>query len=1026
MVTQQELQQRQRILRGSRIAPITRPQPVEVVRPKLTDRDLKREATALRQQERAVSKLTEKLQSIGSRTPQRRVTITKALKNAKQELAATRARLDRQGTRRVVEARKPRDFNRGRLSEPRSKAVAQRERFLIEQRRAQLPRAPTGVFAGGKGEQVIVTEGTAPTSAEQLVRRLEKAELQRPVPQRNPALLRGKLVGVQKDGIIDAGPGRLVVEEFTDGKRTGTKVLRRFRIQQKGDTGRTRSDTVLDNVTRDRIPSNTVVSQVLTELASESPQRSGKISRAVSSYVGSAKEFLGAVVRGTAKAESKFLRVKEESKTPLSFIPAFERFREKRKQQLFLSPSKPLLSDPDVQTAAVTGGAGLFFSAIPSAIAQPLIIGSSLGTGIGTFAAKPTPEQFGKSAFIATPAVFAGKNLRVTRKASVANRQFAGKSISPEQGKQLPPGTEVVGREILGQQRKGIGEVNVRSGVGVAQVTETPLFGPKRTATPQEFLPSRVRVDRARVGVIEESPASALTPGLPARQGVTGFTGVFRDSFIRSARQFTQFVGQKGQKRVRILTRDPNEGLAGVPLAPGSLGRTGARRASGIVRVGVGVSERFFPLPPPPPTSAGGILGGTSRGRPFGTKFVFAPAGLLRGGRLRIPQQFTEGVFIDKGKGTFLAVQRTVRDTSLPFGVGKGLQRTSTLFGRIKDVGQTFLFPKPLQTFIQEAGRKPVRLPFFVEKVRPSTKTRTTTGVSAGAAASSVDGTQSGQVLVSLLKPPETNAITGAATRQQTQQTSVGAQQTAPPSTRQENTFVQTFKSRAQFDLGRTLGRQAARSRLGQQQRFLTATRTRTAQRTIQEPVQKTRTKTVQDIAFIQKQATRQQTVQKQRQLLRTIQAQELLTRQRTRQRTGLRQRPRPLPPPRRPKPELLARLSRAKPERGESPAFAAFIKRRGEFVLLGKGLTKRQALTLGSTSARRSLAATFRVTPTGGTVRQPISRARPNLSGFREFRRVKGKRVRTPGTFIQKRGTLLGTLQERRRIQAARRRRRI
>jgi len=101
---------------------------------------------------------------------------------------------------------------------------------------------------------------------------------------------------------------------------------------------------------------------------------------------------------------------------------------------------------------------------------------------------------------------------------------------------------------------------------------------------------------------------------------------------------------------------------------------------------------------------------------------------------------------------------------------------------------------------------------------------------------------------------------------------------------------------------------------------------------------------------------------------------------------------------------------------------FIALVRRRGKFVPVGKG-TRLEALALGAGVARQTLAATFRVKPTGRRIRAPRRRAPPtDLSGFRESVIRKGRKIPTPGQFIQRRGARLGTVGERRAIQRARR----
>lgn len=86
---------------------------------------------------------------------------------------------------------------------------------------------------------------------------------------------------------------------------------------------------------------------------------------------------------------------------------------------------------------------------------------------------------------------------------------------------------------------------------------------------------------------------------------------------------------------------------------------------------------------------------------------------------------------------------------------------------------------------------------------------------------------------------------------------------------------------------------------------------------------------------------------------------------------------------------------------------------------------SKKQATFLGARASKASLAATFRVRPTGRRINKP--KREPSLRGlgkiFREATIRKGKPIPTPGQFIEKRGKRLTTRKEVSLLQAARKR---
>lgn len=117
--------------------------------------------------------------------------------------------------------------------------------------------------------------------------------------------------------------------------------------------------------------------------------------------------------------------------------------------------------------------------------------------------------------------------------------------------------------------------------------------------------------------------------------------------------------------------------------------------------------------------------------------------------------------------------------------------------------------------------------------------------------------------------------------------------------------------------------------------------------------------------------------------------------------------------------PELEPSRSLTKKTKKGEIGFGIFIKRKGKFFRLGeKAFTKETAIAFGARETRSTLAATFAIRKVKGKVTKV--RGFADLRGFREFKKVKGKRIPTPGTFIQRRATRLGTLAERKAIQTA------
>ena len=134
-----------------------------------------------------------------------------------------------------------------------------------------------------------------------------------------------------------------------------------------------------------------------------------------------------------------------------------------------------------------------------------------------------------------------------------------------------------------------------------------------------------------------------------------------------------------------------------------------------------------------------------------------------------------------------------------------------------------------------------------------------------------------------------------------------------------------------------------------------------------------------------------------------------------------------PPPPPRitrQPPPTKI--IPRPKPEKKEvkkkekkTIAYNVLVRRKGEWLLLEKGLPKGLALKAGEEYSLKTLGASFKVEAIGTTDLLDID-YRPKEDLFRSFKIVKGKRVPLKDTFIQRRGKRLITGSERKGIQLA------
>jgi hypothetical protein len=102
---------------------------------------------------------------------------------------------------------------------------------------------------------------------------------------------------------------------------------------------------------------------------------------------------------------------------------------------------------------------------------------------------------------------------------------------------------------------------------------------------------------------------------------------------------------------------------------------------------------------------------------------------------------------------------------------------------------------------------------------------------------------------------------------------------------------------------------------------------------------------------------------------------------------------------------------------------FLAQVKVKGQFVTVGRG-TKAVAVRIGERQALGSLAATFRVRPSGEflDVNQAEKSLTPNARIFRGYKVSHGQKIPLEDTWIQRRGKRLVTFTERSLLQTARR----
>lgn len=107
----------------------------------------------------------------------------------------------------------------------------------------------------------------------------------------------------------------------------------------------------------------------------------------------------------------------------------------------------------------------------------------------------------------------------------------------------------------------------------------------------------------------------------------------------------------------------------------------------------------------------------------------------------------------------------------------------------------------------------------------------------------------------------------------------------------------------------------------------------------------------------------------------------------------------------------------------GKEQAFAALVKKKGRFVLVGTGLSRGAGFDLLARQLSKGLAATGKLQAVAGKVK--VKKGSGDYSQkkeqFRSFKKVRGKKIPLQDTIIQKRRFRLGTKSERRQIQSAR-----
>lgn len=136
-----------------------------------------------------------------------------------------------------------------------------------------------------------------------------------------------------------------------------------------------------------------------------------------------------------------------------------------------------------------------------------------------------------------------------------------------------------------------------------------------------------------------------------------------------------------------------------------------------------------------------------------------------------------------------------------------------------------------------------------------------------------------------------------------------------------------------------------------------------------------------------------------------------------------------PSPSPKSPSPSLYPKIPSTQiyPKISISPnnatrgilGFDVFVKRYGKLKKVASNLPRGMALKFGSETTVRNLGATFMLEPAGTTTQEDINYT-PNRKVFRDYVIKKGQRIKLENAFIQKRGTRLGSPEERSEILSA------
>ena len=103
--------------------------------------------------------------------------------------------------------------------------------------------------------------------------------------------------------------------------------------------------------------------------------------------------------------------------------------------------------------------------------------------------------------------------------------------------------------------------------------------------------------------------------------------------------------------------------------------------------------------------------------------------------------------------------------------------------------------------------------------------------------------------------------------------------------------------------------------------------------------------------------------------------------------------------------------------------AYSVLLKRRGQYQIIGKGLSKELALDIGAEATTRGLGATFKIVRGEGFAKKTASTGafKRFANVFRTYAIKKGRKIPLSDTFIQKRGKRLITRSEVGEIQRAR-----